>query len=98
MQNKTKPDFKTGSTSFSLGLINNCNNGRYQETSARKVLTQAPGQEIEKKASTHIAYIWWVMNKTWISWGEVILTAQTWYSPKKQKLTENNASTYAGSK
>lgn len=43
MQNKIGPDFKRGSTSFSLELINSGTNGRYQETPAHKVLTQPPG-------------------------------------------------------
>lgn len=37
MLDKTKADFKTGSPSCSLRLINNCINGRYQETPAHKV-------------------------------------------------------------
>lgn len=47
-QNKIGPDFKIGSTSFSLGLVNSYINGWYQETPALKVLTQPPDIRLNK--------------------------------------------------
>lgn len=79
MQNKIRPDFKPGgSTSFSLGLINSCIDGRSQERPAHEVLTQPPGRQTEQMFPLQTAYIFWVTYKTQISGGEVILSTQTW--------------------